>query len=214
MYIRFLKALVAIIVYFVVSVLLSGMDYREILNNTQLIAVTIGIVLLTFSQYQKGLTRDDLVQKAKSNALLAGGITTLFSLMNAFNQPLFGNQAVAQAFLPLLYGALWYAVLNSNVIRPRDDKPREDNSQALNVAHFMSPEVAYPILTQKGFTPREIHVAIRLLHNSTNKEIADDLFITEATVKKHIQNMFKKCGAMDRQDFLVIYMQWVSIPIE
>lgn len=47
-------------------------------------------------------------------------------------------------------------------------------------------------------TPREAEVLTLIAHGRSNTEIAADLFISAATVKTHINNLFAKIGARDR----------------
>ena len=47
-------------------------------------------------------------------------------------------------------------------------------------------------------TPREVDVLRLIAHGKSNNEIAQQLFITEATVKTHINNLFAKIGVRDR----------------
>ena len=49
-----------------------------------------------------------------------------------------------------------------------------------------------------GLTPREGEVLILIATGLTNQEIATKLFISEGTVKTHINNLFAKIGARDR----------------
>ena len=51
------------------------------------------------------------------------------------------------------------------------------------------------------FTRSEQHVASLLDEGLTYQEIADDLFISFHTVKKHVQNIYKKCGVKNRMQF-------------
>lgn len=46
--------------------------------------------------------------------------------------------------------------------------------------------------------------------NIPNKEIAAQLYISEATVKKHVQNIYQKFGATDRNSFQEIYIQSIE----
>jgi DNA-binding NarL/FixJ family response regulator len=46
--------------------------------------------------------------------------------------------------------------------------------------------------TKEGLTPREQEVLSRLTKGCTNKEIAQDLFISEKTVKTHLNSIFRK----------------------
>lgn len=228
------SALVAIGAYFTISAYLFGMDLKSVLNNTQLISVTFGIVLLTASQYKWHMALKVLVQKASLNAFMAGGITSLFTLMYALNHNPIDNSNLAKALLPLLYASLWYAILStfqqeekSDILIPSGAHPRTitgnltgtpvgtpaapDAMESANkIQASFAPEMVYQVLIPQGFTPREMDVAIKILNQCTNKEIADMLFISESTVKKHIQNMFRKCGATDKQDFFKQYTQWFT----
>lgn len=49
-----------------------------------------------------------------------------------------------------------------------------------------------------GLTRRELDVVVLIAHGLTNQEIAQRLFVSEATVKTHINNIFSKAGLRDR----------------
>jgi two-component system NarL family response regulator len=49
-----------------------------------------------------------------------------------------------------------------------------------------------------ALTSREIEVLKRIVAGRSNKEIASDLFISEATVKTHINSILGKLGVTDR----------------
>jgi len=51
-------------------------------------------------------------------------------------------------------------------------------------------------------TSRETQILQLLGSNLTNKEVGNKLFISEATVKRHIANIFKKLRAVNRIDAL------------
>ncbi|MEW9702018.1 response regulator transcription factor [Paenibacillus sp. SI8] len=53
--------------------------------------------------------------------------------------------------------------------------------------------VSYP-----GFTAREQEVAALLVRGDTNSEIAAALFISDASVKKHVNAMLSKTGLRNR----------------
>lgn len=54
-------------------------------------------------------------------------------------------------------------------------------------------------------TPRERDIVKRLAGGATNKELAEDLDISERTVKGHLSNIFMKLGVPDRLK-LVLYL--------
>ena len=61
-------------------------------------------------------------------------------------------------------------------------------------AHAPAPATAW----QQGLTPREIEVAQRAALGHSNALIAEDLGITERTVRAHLSAVFEKLGVADR----------------
>ncbi|MBM7581512.1 DNA-binding NarL/FixJ family response regulator [Caldicoprobacter guelmensis] len=51
---------------------------------------------------------------------------------------------------------------------------------------------------QYNLTPREIEVLLLIADGKNNKEIANELYISEKTVKNHVSNIFKKLDVNDR----------------
>ncbi len=57
--------------------------------------------------------------------------------------------------------------------------------------------------TEEGLTPREQEVLSLLTKGCTNKEIAQDLFISEKTVKTHLSNIFRKLKVTRRLEAIL-----------
>jgi DNA-binding NarL/FixJ family response regulator len=65
----------------------------------------------------------------------------------------------------------------------------------------ISPEVSYQLAehaTDDALTPGEISVLRLIAQGNANKQIADQLSITEETVKGRVKNILSKLGANDR----------------
>lgn len=72
---------------------------------------------------------------------------------------------------------------------------------------IVSPEVTYEIAehaTDEQLTPAEIAVLRLIANGSANKQIADQLSITEETVKSRVKNILSKLGANDRTHAVMI----------
>ena len=58
---------------------------------------------------------------------------------------------------------------------------------------------------QVNFTSQEERVAELIVENKSNKEIANELFISLNTVKTHIRNLYAKLEVSNRQEFIDTY---------
>ncbi len=58
------------------------------------------------------------------------------------------------------------------------------------------------IVDDKHLSTREKEVLLLLKEGHKNQEICDQLYISLSTVKKHIQNIYKKCNVTNRHDLL------------
>jgi DNA-binding NarL/FixJ family response regulator len=71
----------------------------------------------------------------------------------------------------------------------------------------LSPEASYEVAehaTDDALTPAEIAVLRLIAAGNANKQIADQLSITEETVKSRVKNILSKLGANDRAHAAVI----------
>jgi DNA-binding NarL/FixJ family response regulator len=61
-----------------------------------------------------------------------------------------------------------------------------------------APASTAPVVLPDDLTPREGEVLTLIANGLSNQEIATKLFVSEATVKSHINHVFAKIGARDR----------------
>jgi len=96
------------------------------------------------------------------------------------------------------------------------DIPADDLAQAVQLAHAgvyqLDPKVAGVLvgnikspqqtktqdLSTYNLTQREIEVLGLLATGATNREIAEQLFVSEGTVKNHVSNILSRLGLRDR----------------
>jgi len=68
-------------------------------------------------------------------------------------------------------------------------------------------EVHERFIRSLSLTIRERETALLLLRGLTNTEIAEQLFVSLSTVKKHISSIFTKAGVRSRSEFIAKYTQ-------
>lgn len=190
---------ISILCFLLLLIYLMNFEFERLFQPKILFVVLLGTVLLGVT-HKITLPKTPWITCLRINGLYAGGLTTLVYLLAYATTPTIG---IEETLIPLLYGGLLYLILG--YVQIKENAPSEPASP---IEDPFEVGVVTSILTDKGFSPREIHVAIKIMQQLPNKDIASDLFISEATVKKHIQNMFKKCDAQDRAHFTQIYLEW------
>ncbi len=203
-----LLCMLGLLAYIALLALLLRFDLGRMVQPMPLVSVLAGMAILTLSQYKKGMTWLKLLLHARWNAFVAGLLTSLLGLLSLLADGGAGMEALAERLIPLVYGSLFGLMLDL-VLMPRESG-KAGGAPAPAPQDLFAAETAQPVFANRGFSIRECHVALKLLEGRTNKEIAAQLYISEATVKKHIQNMFRKCGATDRQDFAAMYIRWAK----
>ena len=53
-----------------------------------------------------------------------------------------------------------------------------------------------------GLSPREAEIAALLLKRTPYRQISEELFISENTVKTHVRNIYKKSNVTSREELL------------
>lgn len=70
------------------------------------------------------------------------------------------------------------------------------------------------VLIQKGLSNREAEVTELCAKGLSNREIAHQLFVTEKTIKFHLQNIYKKMNLKSRAQLIVWclpHMSWTKV---
>ena len=158
------------------------------------IIVLIGVFILTLGGYKKDMDRKALFQLISWNAMMTGFLSTFIILILKISEIKdIGNfmLQVLQLSLPLLYGFLISLIFK--VKNPLD-------LDVINDVSIPTQDEIQTFLKEKELTRREIEIVYLMKNGLTNKEIAEDLFIAESTVKKHISHIFEKLQVGSREE--------------
>jgi DNA-binding CsgD family transcriptional regulator len=139
-------------------------------------------------------TTRQLPHGARRNSLLSFGIfhlSLLAVILAVFFASWFrsGSEEFAQL---MIYGAFLILFNAFPLFWIRFFLPLQDESRDKKFAEF-------------GITRREKQVILLIQAGKTNQEIADELFISLATVKDHNNNLFRKCEVRNRVELTNLF---------
>ena len=93
-------------------------------------------------------------------------------------------------------GIPWIIVLRLYIRVKESAPPAEENH-----THIESHETFENIMRECKMTNREAEVAWLLYRGYTNRQIGEELFIAETTVKKHVSHIYEKTEVSGRKEF-------------
>lgn len=201
--------ILGLLCYLTVITLLFDFNWSLLISPRPLLSVLFGMAILTASQYKKTISKANLLAGLKWNLIFSSFLTTLMTILS-FTAPgrtgAMDKWRLTESLLPMLYGSIIYLVMEM-LFRESVQTGADPSEIKAMEPGCVDSTIAEGTFMRMGLTTRECHVGLKLLGNSTNKEIAAELFISEATVKKHIQNIYQKLGATDRSSFRELYRQ-------
>jgi LuxR family transcriptional regulator, maltose regulon positive regulatory protein len=78
------------------------------------------------------------------------------------------------------------------------------NSRDIGLGRAVGLEMPRELRRQQGLTPRELEVYELIAQGRSNRAIAETLFISESTVKLHVQHIFNKLGVHSRAEAVAV----------
>ena len=124
----------------------------------------------------------------KRIAVTFGGLALAILLLFSLSKWSMVQTGLRNEFWIALFGVAFagLGILAYRMIRPK----QQDNQ---NTSPSLSPEEA-------GVSDREFEVLQLIDRGLSNREIADQLYISESTVKTHVSNLLMKLGAKRRTE--------------
>jgi len=169
------------------------------LDDIRLLAILLSCtgILVLIGQ----LDIDGLRDRIRFNLFLTAMVMSVLLIFNIFTEQasIFTfRRLIINAFKPLLLAIIAYLPI-LNVLEKLEHN-HYLRTKLNNEAKDHGDSVSYPNLTR-----REREVFDLALIDLSNKEIAKQLYIAETTVKKHMQNIFKKIECSNREELIEKY---------
>lgn len=186
------KILCSILFYILLLSWAIDFQFVKLLDVKLLLQHVIGTMILTLPFCHKKMTKEEYGFYFGKKALEAGYIQTFLLLFSRFGD-IKGYEAllpdIAMAFRPVLYGFCFFLLLKEQEEALIQQDAQKEPTRQVNYEHFL----------EIGLTKREAEIAILISKGLSNREISEEFVISEATVKKHVSNIFEKTGIEKRE---------------
>ena len=201
---KMLKNLAAVIGYMLLLCLLLKTDAILLFSPRHIGMFLLGSLILCVPHMEKQMQWKDFQQIFKQNAVTAGYLETFMlifvSMMQGDISPGEILTGLALDLRPLFYGFVCCVILKEENGEPQSKKEKEvlDNEEKLGTAEVENEgkkELDFSKLTRQ-----EKVVAELVKQGLTNREIGEELCISESTVKKHLSNIFEKLEIGSRKE--------------
>ena len=213
---KFIVKFATVILYVLMVAYLSEFKIGLLLDWKALAAVFSGSLLFSVPAVFNADSRSSWRNTFCKNIITAGYIATFLFLFARLNQPKGYENLLADIALncrPLLYSLILYIILKSEKPAEEDEPVGDVTEERESTAgryesgigqntdkRDKTAEQIYYAFRNKGLTQREAEVARLACSGRSNKEIAEELVISETTVKKHMQHIFEKLEIGSREE--------------
>lgn len=185
-----IKNLTAVILYMFLLCCLLKTEALLLFSPRHIALFLLGCIILCIPYLEKGMRLRGFETIFKKNAITAGYLETFMLIfVSMIQKNVSWEEFPAQLALslrPLFYGFVCYVVLKEESVSADPKKEeREEKKRRLDLS---------------GLTRQERQVAELVRRGLTNREIGEELSISESTVKKHMSNIFEKLEIGSRKE--------------
>ena len=198
---KILKKSIAVAGYLFLMALFFQFQIKKLFDVRQFCIWLLGTGLLlapSLGEKSRGETRGQKYGRISRCGLWAGFLESFLLCLTTLEQV---NAAeallpeIALCLRPVLYSVcVWIIFAEGQEAGTRPAESRNESS-----FREITASESYVLFQEMGLTKRECEIAILICQGMSNGEIAESLCISEATVKKHVSNIFEKLGCSKRE---------------
>lgn len=205
---RIIKSLTAVTVYLLLLCYLLGTEAVLLLSPKHIGMFLLGCIILCLPSLERKTGWREFGEIFRKNAIMAGYLETVVLLFAGVNQRKMAEGEFLREFAlslrPVFYGFVCHLILRGEELTEKDSAKdgagRENSPQDGSLKKTSAEKKMEQKPDLSGLTRQEKLIADLVSRGLTNREIGEELCISETTVKKHISNIFEKTGISSRRE--------------
>lgn len=201
---KVVKKLVAVIGYMLLLCILLKTEAVLLFSPRHIGMFLSGVIILCIPHLERKMRWKDFPYLFRQNAVTAGYLETFMLIFVSMMQGNLSQKEILASLAldlrPLFYGFVCQVVLKEETEEDKTLKEKGLLEQEERVLQAGESGGAKRQLDFSGLTRQEKVVAELVRQGLTNREIGEELCISEATVKKHMSNIFEKLEIGSRRE--------------
>ncbi len=197
---RVVKSLAAVGIYLLALCIILNTKAVLLFSPKHIGMFLLGCLILCLPYFEKKSSPSDWKAIFKNNVMMAGGLETFMLIFVGMSRkglmPADAMAEIALGMRPLFYGFICYVILRDGEEQRGGKGQKEGKAEG----KALKETAAVPKHDFSSLTRQEKCVAELIERGLTNREIGEELCISEATVKKHVSSIFEKLGIRSRKE--------------
>lgn len=199
-----LKGLWIAVLYLILAGILMGKDIRGFFDAGLAVMLLGGSMILCLPHLQKGVRWRQIKGIFGQNVLMAGYLEAgmlVFIRLHQYDWTAgrLWNDLILD-LRPVIYGFICYLICRGNEDIKQEDK--KDTERGYGKREELQMPPGKEEMDLSALTKRERQIAELIKRGFSNREIGEELYISEATVKKHVSHIFEKLAIGSRKDLM------------
>lgn len=191
-----------LLLYLLILSFALAFDIRRLFDIRDIAVFAIGTLLLAIPFWERGGQSGwllGILTVCGKRAIDSGVLLTFLLLFIRLSEERGYEGLLADA--ALCFRPMLYAFCTRLILLEAEEKAKPEHES-------MACEMTYEDCIQAGLTRREAEIAVLVCRGCSNGEIAEELVISQATVKKHMSNIFEKTGIKRREELKAYIEQY------
>ena len=187
--------------YLFLIVLISGFSLEELFDGKEIFLVAVGSVLLTIPYIVEKEYKKEGLEIAGNNSMISSYLVVFVLIFGKIGKMQVGDAMMQEILLslrPILYGFVMMVLLKRPEIAQKQER-MQDSSLENREKEEEKRKRKKSILETADLTEREREIVRLVLAGLSNREIGEQLYIAESTVKKHVSHIFEKLEVKNRE---------------